>query len=130
MVEIAQTVREGAMAYLSAQFKAVSIVFAGMFIFFLILAYVFDLQSRILPVAFLTAGAFSGAAAGYVGMKTATNASARTANAAGRSLNDGLRVAFRAGAVMVLRRRRFVLLDMGIWFYCFTTSFRLSFTVA
>lgn len=115
MIEIAQAVREGAMAYLSAQFKAVSIVFVGMFIFFVILAFVFDLQSKILPFAFLTAGAFSGAA-GYVGMKTATNASARTANAAGRSLNDGLRVAFRAGAVMGLSVVGFVLLDMSVWF--------------
>lgn len=115
MIEIAQAVRDGAMAYLSAQFRAVSIVFLGLFVLFAILAFGFGLQSTMLPVMFLTAGAFSGAA-GYVGMRTATNASARTANAASRSLNDGLRVAFRAGAVMGLSVVGFVLLDMSIWF--------------
>ncbi|MCB0012604.1 MAG: sodium/proton-translocating pyrophosphatase, partial [Anaerolineales bacterium] len=114
MIEIAQAVREGAMAYLRAQYRVVLIVFATLFVVFLILAMI-GAQDWFVPFAFLTAGFFSGVA-GYVGMRTATNASARTAQAASESLNGGLRVAFRGGAVMGLGVVGFALLDMSIWF--------------
>ncbi|MDR3260685.1 MAG: sodium/proton-translocating pyrophosphatase, partial [Tannerella sp.] len=99
MKQIAQYVRQGAMAYLKQQYKIVSIVFAVLCVFFIVLAYGFGVQNGWVPGAFLTGGFFSGLA-GFIGMKTATYASARTANAARRSLDSGLKVAFRAGAVM------------------------------
>jgi K(+)-stimulated pyrophosphate-energized sodium pump len=114
MIEIAQAVREGAMAYLRAQYVNIVIVFGVLFVVFAILALL-ELQAWVVTVAFLTAGFFSGAA-GFVGMRSATNASARTANAARSSLNDGLRIAFRGGAVMGLSVVGFVLLDISIWF--------------
>lgn len=114
MVEIAQAVREGAMAYLRRQYRAVGLVFAGLFVIFIILALV-GLQNPIVPVAFLTGGFFSGLC-GFFGMKTATNASARAANAARQSLNGGLQVALRAGAVMGLVVVGFALLDITVWF--------------
>ena len=114
MKEIAQAIREGAMAYLQAQWRMVGRVFVGLFVLFIILAAV-GAQEWLVAVAFLTAGFFSGVA-GYIGMRTATNASARTAWAASRSLNDGLRVAFRGGAVMGMSVVGFALLDMSIWF--------------
>lgn len=114
MQEIAQAVREGAMAYLVAQYRVVGVVFAALFIIFLIMSFA-GVQNFWVTIAFLTAGFFSGAA-GFIGMRTATNASARTANAARKSLNDGLRVAFRAGAVMGLTVVGFILLDSSIWF--------------
>ncbi len=114
MIEIAQAIREGAMAYLRAQYTSVFRVFVGLLVLFIILA-VIGAQEWLVAVAFLTAGFFSGVA-GYVGMRTATNASARTANAARKSLNGGLRVAFRGGAVMGLGVVGFALLDMSIWF--------------
>jgi K(+)-stimulated pyrophosphate-energized sodium pump len=115
MKEIAQHVRQGAMAYLRQQYKVVLIVFAVLAAFFAILAYVFHIQNEWVPFAFLTGGLFSGLA-GFIGMKTATFASARTANAASRSLNSGLRVAFRAGAVMGLTVVGLGLLDISAWF--------------
>ncbi len=115
MAEIAQAVREGAMAYLKRQYKVVIIAFVVLFILFLVLAFVFGVQNKVIPFAFLTGGFFSGLC-GFIGMKTATNASARTANAARRSLNDGLQVAFRAGAVMGLVVVGFALLDIATWF--------------
>lgn len=114
MIEIANAVREGAMAYLRAQYRSVLYVFAGLFILFVILSAL-GAQAWMVTIAFLTAGFFSGVA-GYIGMRTATNASARTANAARKSLNGGLRVAFRGGAVMGLGVVGFALLDMSIWF--------------
>ncbi len=114
MIEIAQAVREGAMAYLRRQYRAVGLVFAGLFVIFIILALL-DLQNPIVPVAFLTGGFFSGLC-GFFGMKTATNASARAANAARDSLNGGLQVALRAGAVMGLVVVGFALLDITVWF--------------
>ena len=114
MIEIAQAVRDGAMAYLSAQYRTIIIVFAALFVIFAILA-VLGVQSWFVTVAFLTAGFFSGAA-GFVGMRAATNSSARTANAAREGLNGGLRIAFRGGAVMGLSVVGFALLDMSIWF--------------
>lgn len=114
MVEIAQAIREGAMAYLTAQYRIIAIVFAALFVIFLLMSFA-GVQSFWTTIAFLTAGFFSGLA-GFVGMRTATNASARTANAARTSLNGGLRVAFRAGAVMGLCVVGFILLDTTIWF--------------
>ena len=113
MKEIAKFVREGAMAYLKQQYKVVLIVFAVLAVLFAVLAY-FGVQNPWVPFAFLTGGLFSGLA-GFVGMKTATYASARTANAARRSLNSGLKVAFRSGAVMGLTVVGLGLLDIAIW---------------
>ena len=115
MKQIAQYVREGAMAYLKQQYKVVVIVFVILAVFFAVLAYVFHVQNPWVPFAFLTGGFFSGLA-GFVGMKTATYASGRTANAARRSLNAGLKVAFRSGAVMGLTVVGLGLLDIAIWF--------------
>ena len=112
--QIAQFVREGAMAYLKQQYKIVVIVFIILAIFFAILAYGFGVQNPWVPFAFLTGGFFSGLA-GFIGMKTATYASGRTANAARRSLNAGLKVAFRSGAVMGLTVVGLGLLDIAIW---------------
>ncbi len=126
MAEIAQAVREGAMAYLRRQYKVVTIVFIVLFIIFAVLAYGFGVQNQIVPYAFITGGFFSGLC-GFIGMKTATNASARTANAARKSLNDGLQVAFHAGAVMGLVVVGFALLDISAWFlilyYLFPAEF-------
>ena len=113
MKQIAQFVREGAMAYLKQQYKVVLIVFAILAVLFAVLAY-FGVQNPWVPFAFLTGGLFSGLA-GFVGMKTATYASARTANAARKSLNSGLKVAFRSGAVMGLTVVGLGLLDIAIW---------------
>ena len=115
MKQIAKYVREGAMAYLRQQYKVVVIVFVIMAVFFAILAYVFHVQNTWVPFAFLTGGFFSGLA-GFVGMKTATFASGRTANAARRSLNAGLKVAFRSGAVMGLTVVGLGLLDIALWY--------------
>ena len=113
MKQIAQFVREGAMAYLKQQYKVVTIVFVVLAAIFAVLAY-FGVQNSWVPFAFLTGGLFSGLA-GFVGMKTATYASARTANAAQRSLNAGLKVAFRSGAVMGLTVVGLGLLDIALW---------------
>ena len=115
MKQIAQYVREGAMAYLRQQYKVVVIVFIIMAVFFAVLAYVFKVQNPWVPFAFLTGGFFSGLA-GFIGMKTATFASGRTANAARRSLNAGLKVAFRSGAVMGLTVVGLGLLDIALWY--------------
>lgn len=115
MARIASHVRVGAMSYLRQQYKIVGIVFIVLAIVFSIMAYGFQLQNAWVPVAFLTGGFFSGLA-GYLGMRTATNASARTANAARQSLNGGLRVAFRSGAVMGLVVVGLGLLDISFWY--------------
>lgn len=115
MQKIALYVRKGAMSYLKQQYKIVSIVFLALVVLFSIMAYGFDLQNPWVPVAFLTGGFFSGLS-GYLGMKTATHASARTANAARKSLNGGLRVAFRSGAVMGLVVVGLGLLDISFWY--------------
>ena len=114
MVKIAEHVRQGAMAYLKQQYKVVAIFFvcAGVGLGFL--AWL-DMQSTWVPFAFFTGGFFSGLA-GFIGMKTATNASARTAFAVKQSLNSGLNVAFRAGAVMGLTVVGLGLLDISMWF--------------
>ena len=115
MKEIALYVRKGAMAYLKQQYKVVTIVFIIIAAFFAVLAYGFGVQNPWVPFAFLTGGFFSGLA-GYVGMKTATYASARTANAAMNSLNSGLKLAFRSGAVMGLTVVGLGLLDISVWY--------------
>ena len=114
MKEIAQHVREGAYAYLSAQYRVVGIVFLVLLVVFFVLAKI-GIQNPFVPVAFLTGGFFSGLC-GFLGMKTATNASARTAQAASESLNRGLQVAFRSGAVMGLVVVGFGLLDICLWY--------------
>ena len=114
MKKIAAHVRKGAMAYLKQQYKVVIIVFIVLAIVFFVMSR-FDLQNAIVWFAFLTGGFFSGLA-GFFGMKTATYASARTANAARRSLNSGLKVAFRSGAVMGLVVVGLALLDVSVWF--------------
>ena len=115
MIEIAEYVRKGAMAYLKQQYKVVLIVFIVLAIVFAFMAYVLHAQNEWVPFAFLTGGFFSGLA-GFFGMKTATYASARTANAARDSLDKGLKVAFRSGAVMGLVVVGLGLLDIAIWF--------------
>ena len=114
MKKIAAHVRKGAMAYLKQQYKVVIIVFVILAAIFGIMAY-FKLQNGVVWFAFLTGGFFSGLA-GFFGMKTATYASARTANAARKSLNSGLKVAFRSGAVMGLVVVGLALLDVSVWF--------------
>lgn len=115
MQQIAAHVRSGAMAYLRQQYKVVIIVFLFLALFFAFLAYGLGVQNKWVPFAFLTGGLFSGLA-GYIGMRTATFASARTAQAASESLNSGLRVAFRSGAVMGLVVVGLGLLDISIWY--------------
>ncbi|WP_146663987.1 sodium-translocating pyrophosphatase [Anaerohalosphaera lusitana] len=115
MIEIAKDVREGAYAYLFRQYKVVTIAFAVLLVIFAILSYM-GVQNPFVPVAFLTGGFFSGLC-GFLGMKTATNASARTAQGASEGLNRGLQVAFRSGAVMGLVVVGFGLLDITLWFW-------------
>ena len=115
MMKIAAAVRKGAMSYLKQQYKIVGLVFLGLVVMFSIMAYGFGVQNSWVPVAFLTGGFFSGLA-GYLGMKTATYSSARTANAAKNSLNAGLRIAFRSGAVMGLVVVGLGLLDISFWY--------------
>ena len=115
MREIALYVRRGAMSYLRQQYKVVAVAFVVLAAFFSILAYGFHVQNGWVPFAFITGGFFS-ALAGYIGMRTATYASARTAHAASKSLNGGLRVAFRSGAVMGLVVVGLGLLDISIWY--------------
>ena len=115
LLEIAGYIRHGAMAYLKQQYKVVLIVFIILAIIFAIMAYGFNAQNPWVPFAFLTGGFFSGLA-GFFGMKTATYASARTANAARHSLDHGLKIAFRSGAVMGLVVVGLGLLDIAVWF--------------
>ena len=115
MAEIASHVRKGAMAYLKQQYKVVLYVFIVLAVIFSFMAYVLHVQNPWVPFAFLTGGFFSGLA-GFFGMKTATYASARTANAARKSLDGGLKIAFRSGAVMGLTVVGLGLLDIAIWF--------------
>lgn len=115
MVEIAEAVRQGARAYLKQQYKIVAIFFAIAAVFLAFLSYVLKVQSPWTPFAFLTGGFFSGLA-GFIGMITATLASARTTNQARESLDRALKVAFRSGAIMGLVVVGLALLDVTIWF--------------
>ena len=128
MKTIASRVRKGAMAYLKQQYKVVTIVFVILAVVFAVMAY-FNLQNGIVWFAFLTGGFFSGLA-GFFGMKTATYASARTANAARQSLNAGLQVAFRSGAVMGLTVVGLALLDIAGWFLILQKTGLLAFVGA
>ncbi len=118
MQEIAQYVREGAMAYLRRQYSVVLKVFLVLVVLLLVLAYL-GVQNPFVPIAFLTGGFFSGLC-GFLGMKTATHASARTAHGATKSLNKGLQIAFRSGAVMGLVVVGFALLDIAAWYLILT----------
>ena len=115
MKEIASHVRSGAIAYLKQQYKVIAFFFAGAFIIFAILSYALKVQNPFIPIGFLTGGFFS-TLSGFLGMKTATYASARTANAASKSLNEGLTIAFRSGAVMGLTVVGLALFDISLWF--------------
>lgn len=115
MKEIAGYVRTGAMAYLKQQYKVVTVIFLLICLIFVFMSYVLHVQNPWVPFAFLTGGIFSGLC-GFFGMKTATYASARTANAVSKSLNRGLRIAFRSGAVMGLVVVGLGLLDIAVWF--------------
>ncbi len=121
MIEIAGYVKEGAMAYLKKQYRVITIVFVILFIILFILAKM-GVQSPFVPFVFLSGGFWSGVC-GYLGMKTATNASARTASACQNSLNQGLTIAFRGGAIMGLLVVGIGLLDISVWFlilnYCY-----------
>ena len=115
MVELAGHVRDGASAYLTQQYKVVIVFFAVIFAFLCLAAFALRVQSEFVPFAFVTGGMFSGLA-GFFGMKTATWASSRTAAGAQKSLNEGLKVAFRSGAVMGLTVVGLALLDIVIWY--------------
>ncbi|MDR4988413.1 MAG: sodium-translocating pyrophosphatase [Bacteroidales bacterium] len=115
MKRIADHVRKGASAYLRQQYKVVIIVFAIITVIFSFLAYGLGVQNTWVPFAFITGGFFSGLA-GFFGMKAATYASGRVANACRTSLDSGLRLAFRSGAVMGLVVVGLVLLDISAWF--------------
>lgn len=128
MVRIAQAVRDGAYAYLGKQRNVVAVVFVLLLALLIVLAFVLGLQEKLTPLGVAIAGVFSGLC-GYLGMKTATNASARTCEAARQSLNDGLRVAFRAGAVMGMCVTGFALLDVSIWFFVLTQFFEDTFSL-
>ena len=117
MIEIAQAVRDGAMAYLTRQYKVVAGVFV-LLIAFLAVMFMLGLQSPFALIGVPVAGLFSGLC-GWFGMKMATNASARTTHAVSNSLNDGLTVAFRSGAVMGLNVVGFALIDVSAWFFIF-----------
>ena len=114
MIEIAGHVKDGAMAYLKRQYKVVTIVFIVLLAILAILSFL-GVQNPFVPVAFLTGGFFSGLC-GFLGMKTATNASSRTAQGASQSLNSGLKVAFRSGAVMGMVVVGFGLIDISLWY--------------
>ncbi len=118
MKRIAQHVRDGAMAYLKRQYKVVALVFIVLVVLLTMLAYL-NIQNPFVPIAFLTGGFFSGLC-GYLGMKTATYASGRTAQGATESLNKGLKIAFRSGAVMGLVVVGFALLDIAAWYLILT----------
>lgn len=122
MVRIAEAVRQGAYAYLKRQYKVITIVFVILVLLLLVIGFGLKLQPKLTALGVPIAGLLSGLC-GFFGMKTATNASARTTNAAKQSLNGGLKVAFRAGSVMGLCVTGFALLDVSIWFYLLTQVF-------
>ena len=125
MVRIATAVRQGAYAYLRRQYLVVSVVFAVLVLVLIGISFGLNIQPKLTALGVPIAGLFSGLC-GFFGMKTATSASARTTHAAKQSLNDGLRVAFRAGAVMGLCVTGFALLDISVWFYLLTQVFEVG----
>ena len=124
MKHISQSIRNGANAYLKRQYIVVSAFFAVMFVILMIMAF-FDLLTFFVPFAFITGGFFS-ALSGFVGMKIATLANARTANACRNSLNKGLRIAFSAGSVMGFTVVGLGLLDISIWFFLLNNVFKFE----
>ena len=116
MKMIARHVRSGAMAYLRQQYKIVAIFFVLITVVFAFLAYCLHIQNPWVPFAFISGGFFSGLA-GYIGMKTATYASGRVANACRHSLDAGLQIAFRSGAVLGLTVVGLAMLDIGAWYW-------------
>ena len=125
MKSIAKSIRRGASAYLKRQYKTVGIFFAVVFVVLIVLSFGFGLVNRFTPFAFLTGGIFSGLS-GFIGMSIAVRANVRTANAAEKSLNSGLRVAFRAGSVMGFVVVGLGLLDFSIWYFLTTYAFKLD----
>ena len=124
MAGIAMNIRKGANAYLKRQYMIVGIFFAAMFLILLVLGFSTDFITPFVPFAFITGGFFSGLS-GFIGMKIATAANARTANAAKEGLNRGLRVAFSAGSVMGFIVVGLGLLDLSIWYYLLKYGFSL-----
>ncbi len=125
MVRIAAAVRKGAFAYLKAQWRIVTLVFAVLMALLAVMAFAMGLQHELTFIGVGVAGLLSGLC-GFFGMKTATHAASRTAQAAKKSLNDGLRVAFRAGAVMGLCVTGFAILDISAWFFLLTQVFHVG----
>jgi K(+)-stimulated pyrophosphate-energized sodium pump len=130
MKEISDHIHKGAMAYLGQQYKIVGIFFAVLFVILGFIAWIVpmftgggELLSKYVPFAFLTGGIFSGLA-GFIGMKIATLANARTAHAASQSLNKGLRVAFNSGTVMGMTVVGLGLLDLALWFIVLRYGFK------
>lgn len=115
MIKISDAIKQGANAYLKRQYKNVAVFFGIIFIILLVLD-IFGLVPKFLPIAFVTGGFFSGLS-GFIGMKIATSANSRTAAAAQKSLNSGLKVAFSAGSVMGFTVVGLGLLDISIWFF-------------
>ena len=125
MQKIAASIRAGANAYLKQQYKTVAIVFVIVFVILLVLAFALDMLSVFTPFAFVTGGVWS-MLAGFIGMKIATNANARTANAASESLNKGLRVAFSSGSVMGFTVVGLGMLDITIWYFLLYYAFGVT----
>ena len=115
MERISRAVSHGAGAYLKRQYLGVGVFFAVVFAVLLCMAFA-GLLSFFTPVAFVTGGFYSGLS-GFIGMRTATMANCRTANAASHSLNKGLRVAFSAGSVMGFTVVGLGLLDLSVWYF-------------
>jgi K(+)-stimulated pyrophosphate-energized sodium pump len=124
MKEISEAIQKGARAYLKQQYKVVALIFVGLFLLLGVLAYVFHFISGFVPFAFITGGFFSGLA-GFIGMTVATKANAKTAWAAKKSLNSGLRVAFSTGTVMGMTVVGLGLLDLTIWYGLLKLVFKL-----
>lgn len=124
MVKISAAIREGANAYMKRQYKTVAIFFAIMFVLLVVLS-LFGLVNRFTPYAFVTGGLFTGLS-GFIGMRIATYANVRTANAANEGLNKALRVAFSSGSVMGFTVNGLGLLDITTWFLLLKFVFRVS----
>ena len=116
MIELSRAIQEGAIAYLSQQYKVVLIFFVIFFVILLVISYGFELLSKFVPFAFITGGLFS-AISGFIGMSIATRANLRTANGSKDSLNSGLRIAFSSGSVMGMTVVGLGLLDISLWWW-------------
>ena len=125
MKSIATSIRRGASAYLKRQYRTVGIFFAAVFAVLIVLAFAFKLVNPFTPFAFLVGGVLSGLS-GFIGMNIAVSANVRTANAAEKSLNSGLKVAFRAGSVMGFVVVGLGLIDFSIWYFLLTYAFKLD----